>query len=35
LRLPCVCEGATMTTEYTDGLLIVVIETGDAGETEE
>ena len=32
LHLPCVCEGATITTEYMDGLLIVTIEAGEAGE---
>ena len=26
LRLPCVAEGASVTTEYTDGLLIVTID---------
>lgn len=29
LRLPCEAEGASITTEYTDGLLIVTIETGE------
>lgn len=29
LRLPCVCEGASITTEYVDGLLIVTIEAGE------
>ncbi len=32
LHLPCVCEGASITTEYMDGLLIVTIVTGEAGE---
>ena len=32
LLLPCVCEGASITTEYMDGLLIVTIVTGEAGE---
>ncbi len=35
LHLPCVCEGASITTEYMDGLLIVTIETGETGETGE
>ncbi|HXV59668.1 MAG TPA: Hsp20/alpha crystallin family protein [Vicinamibacteria bacterium] len=26
VRLPCLCEGATMTTEYDEGMLIVNIE---------
>lgn len=26
LRLPCVCEGAKMTIEYQDGLLLVTVE---------
>lgn len=29
LRLPCVCEGAKLMTEYQDGLLIVTIEAGE------
>ena len=29
LHLPCVCEGASITTEYVDGLLIVTIEAGE------
>ena len=29
LHLPCVCEGASITTEYMDGLLIVTIEAGE------
>lgn len=29
LRLPCVAEGASVTTEYMDGLLIVTIDTGE------
>jgi len=32
LHLPCVCEGASITTEYMDGLLMVTIKTGEAGE---
>lgn len=35
LHLPCVCEGAKMTTEYTDGLLIVTIESGATSPTSE
>jgi HSP20 family molecular chaperone IbpA len=26
LQLPCVCEGASVTTEYVDGLLIVTVD---------
>ena len=29
LRLPCTGEGASVTTEYLDGLLIVTIDTGE------
>lgn len=32
LHLPCVCEGASITTDYVDGLLIVTLVTGEAGE---